>query len=66
MIFAPLELGEGVVDVVDQFKYLGLLVEARCGVVGEEINVRITQAARTFGSLHRSVFTASDLTMETK
>ena len=47
---AVLELGEGVVDVVDQFKYLALLVEARGGVVGE-INVRIAQAARTFGML---------------
>ena len=31
-----------------------------------EINIRIAQAVRTFGSLCRSVFIASDLTMETK
>jgi len=41
---ALLELGEGIVDVVDQFKYLGWLVEAHGGVVGE-INIRIAQAA---------------------
>ena len=62
---APLELDEGVVDVVDQFKYLGSLVEARGGVVAEVSN-RIAQASRAFGSLHNSVFTASDLTLETK
>ena len=49
--FALLELGEGVVDMVDQFKYLGSLVEACGGVLGE-IKVRIAQAARTFGSLY--------------
>ena len=32
---APLELDGGVVEVVKQFKYLGLLVEALGGVVGE-------------------------------
>ena len=59
-----LALLEGVMDVVDQFKYLGSLVEAHGGAVGE-INVKIVQAVRTLGSLCRSVFTTSDLTMET-
>ena len=31
----PLELDGGVVEVVDEFKYLGSLVESRGGVVGE-------------------------------
>ena len=62
---APLDLDEGVVDVVDQFKYLGSLVEARGGMVAEVSN-RIAQASRAFGSLRNSVFTASDLTLETK
>ena len=62
---APLELDEGVVDVVDQFKYLGSLVEARGSVVAEVCN-RIAEASRAFGSLRNSVFTASDLTLETK
>ena len=60
----PLELEAGVVEV-DRFKYLGSLVEARGGVVGE-IGCRIAQASRVFGSLRDSVFAASDLTLETK
>ena len=59
---APLELGGGVVEVVEQFKYLGSLVEA----CGGEVSCRIAQAFGTFGSLCDSVFIASDLTMETK
>ena len=62
---APLELDGGVVEVVEQFKYLGSLVEACGGIVGE-VSYRIAQASRAFGSLRDSVFTASDLTIETK
>ena len=62
---APLELNGSVVEVVEQFKYLGSLVEERGGVVSE-VNCRIAQASRAFGSLCDSVFTASYLTMETK
>ena len=62
---APLELDGGVVEVVEQFKYLGSLVEACGGVVGE-VSCRIAQASRAFGSLRDSVFNAPDLTMETK
>ena len=62
---APLELDGGVVKVVDEFKYFGSLVEAHVGVVGE-VSCRIAQASRAFGSLHDSVFTASDLTLEAK
>ena len=53
------------VEVVEQFKYLGSLVEARGGVVGE-VNHQIAQACRAFGSLYDSVFTASNLAMLTK
>ena len=62
---APLELDGGVVGVVEQFKYLGSLVEACDRIVGE-VSCRIAQASRAFGSLCDSMFTASDLTMETK
>ena len=62
---APLELDGSVVEVVEQFKYLGLLVEACDGVVGE-VNCKIVQASRAFSSLCDSVFIASDLTMESK
>ena len=49
---APLELNGGVVKVVEDFKYLGSLVEACGGVVGDiEVGCRIAQASRAFGSL---------------
>jgi len=56
---APLELEGGVAEVVDRFMYLGSLVEAHGGVVGE-VGCRIVQASRVFGNLRDSVFTASD------
>ena len=62
---APLVLDGGVVEAVDQFKYLGSLVEACDGVAGE-VRCRIAQASRAFSSLLDSVFAASDLTLETK
>ena len=61
---APLELDGGVVEVVEQFKYLGSLVHG--GVVGVKLAVELFKHLGVFGSLHDSVFTASDLTMETK
>ena len=60
---APLVLDGGIVEVFEQFKYLGSLVEASSGAV--EVSYRIAQASRTFGSQHDSGFTVSDLTMET-
>ena len=61
----PLKLNGSVVEVVDQFKYLGSLVEVCGGVVGE-VGCRIAQASRAFGSLRDSVFATSDLSLETK
>ena len=52
-------------EVVEQFKYLGFLVEA-CGGIAGEVSCGIAPASSIFGSLHDSVFTASDLTVETK
>ena len=51
--------------MVEHFKYLGSLVEACGGMVGE-VGCRIAQASRAYGSLCDSVFPASDLSMETK
>ena len=45
-------------EVVEQFKYLGSLVEECGGIVGE-VSYRIAQASRAFGSLRDSVFTTS-------
>ena len=46
---APVELAVGVVEVVEQFKYLGSLVEVRDGVVSE-VSHKTAQACRAFGT----------------
>ena len=61
---APLEFDDGVVEVVEQLMYLGSLMEACSEVV--KVSCKIAQASEAFGSLLDFVFTASDLTMETK
>jgi len=50
MTWAHLELNGGIVEAVDEFKYLGLFAESRSGVVGE-VSCRIAQASRAIGSL---------------
>ena len=62
---ASLELSEGVMGVVERFKYLGSMVEACGGVVGE-VGCGIAQASRAFGNLRSSMFAATDLSLETK
>ena len=50
--------------------FLKLLLSGKlacvCVCVWGEVSCRIAQASRAFGNLRDSVFTASDLTMETK
>ena len=62
---ASLELGGGSVEVVKEFKYLGSLIEAHGRMTGE-VTRRIAQVSRVFGELCSSVFTACDLSLETK
>ena len=62
---ASLELGGGSVEVVKEFKYLGSLIEAHGRMTGE-VTCQIAQASRVFGELCSSVFTACDLSLETK
>ena len=62
---APLDLNGGVVELTEHFKYLGSLMAACGGVVGE-VGWWIPQASRAFGKLPAFVFAASDLTLEMK
>ena len=46
---APLDLNEGVVEVVEHFKYLGSLVEAsKCGSVVGEVGCRVVRTLAVF------------------
>ena len=49
-------------EVVEHLKYLGSLVEQLIG----EISCRFAQASRAFGIPNNSMYTASDVTLETK
>ena len=52
---APLQLNDGAVEVIREFKYLGSLVEASGRMTGE-IDQCIVQASKAFGSLCSAVF----------
>ena len=58
----PLQLSSGSVEIM---KELGSLVEATGRMTGE-VDHRIVQASKAFGSLHSAVFMAHDLSLETK
>ena len=59
-------LGDGgVVEYVNEFPYLGSMV-ADSGRVSSDVDRRITQASKAFGTLRRAVFADRDLTAETK
>ena len=62
---APLQMNGGIVEVLNEFQYLGSLVEAAGGMTGE-IEHHIVWASRTFGSLCNAVFMDHHLTLETK
>ena len=62
---ASLELGGGSVEVVKEFKYLGSLIEAHGRMTGE-VTHQIAQASKVLSELRSSVFTACDLSLETK
>ena len=57
--------GDGVVEYVNEFPYLGSLV-ADSGRMSSDVDRRIMQASKAFGTLRRAVFDDRDLTIETK
>ena len=61
----PLVLEGGEVECVNDFKYLGSMLEANGGIV-KEVGERIAKAARTFGALKGPVFSNSNLSCKTK
>ena len=62
---APLQMNAGTVEVVKEFRYLGSLVEAVVGMIGE-VEQCFVRASKTFISLCKVVFTDRHLNLETK
>ena len=63
---APLYIDDfNIVELVCEFPYLGSVVEAS-GRIGRDIDRRIAQASKAFGTLHKSVFSDNNLLVQTK
>ena len=62
---APITIGDYQIECVTEFPYLGSVI-ASSGRMQPDIDRRIAQALRAFGTLCRPVFSNRDLRMETK
>ena len=58
-------VGDGVIECVSEFSYLGSIIAAN-GRIDREIDKRIGNASRAFGALRQAVFKDSNLTITTK
>ena len=58
-------LDGGGVEAVDEFPYLGSLIEDS-GRMDADVNRRVAQASRAFGALRKSVFLDKNLSLTTK
>lgn len=64
---SPLQLDGGVVEVVEDFKYLGSLAKTIGNIIGEsDCDHHIAQASKAFDSLHSTVFMTHNLSLEIK
>ena len=63
--FRPFELEGGEVECVNDFKYLGSVLEVNGGIV-KEVGERIAKGARAFGTLKGLVFNSSNLSYKMK
>ncbi len=62
---APIVLEGGEVEAVEEFLYLGSLVESS-GRMDADVNRRVAQASTAFGALRKAVFLDKDLKLATK
>ena len=61
----PLQVDGDLIEVVEDFTYLGSNISAD-GEVRKEVSIRIAKASRAFGCLQRAVFQNRHLFIETK
>ena len=62
---SPLQLENGSIEMVDDFRYLGSVISNSCEVQ-KEVECRIAKAARAFGCLKKSIFQNKSLSLNTK
>ena len=62
---SPIKVNGGEINSVDEFQYLGSRIAASERMDGD-VEMRITQASRAFGALHKTVFMDKNLTLYTK
>ena len=62
---APIVLEGGEVEAVEEFPYLGSLVDSS-GKMDADVSRRVAQASKAFGALRKAVFLDKDLKLSTK
>ena len=62
---SPIKVNNGDINSVDEFQFLGSRIVA-CGRMDGDVEIRIAQASRAFGALHKAVFMDKYLTLCTK
>ena len=61
----PITINEKKIDVVSDFRYLGVIIEAS-GAVKKYVEDRVGRASRAFGAMKKAVFTNNSLSLKTK
>ena len=62
---APIALEGGEVEAVEEFQYLGSLVDSS-GRVDADVNRRVAQVSKAFGARRKAVFLDKNLSMPTE
>ena len=62
---APIQVGDGEVECVDEFIYLGSIISSN-GQIDAEVDRRIANASKAFAALRPAVFNDRNLSVNTK
>ena len=64
-LLSPIPVGDGFIDVVEDFQYLGSCISSD-GVLDMELSGHLAKAAKMFGCLHSSIFVNGSLSIAIK